>query len=164
MSEDNKELDKKIDKELQTNELIEEIYKNCVNKSLRLIICKPIKGLEFLENLDINDEFYYVKFEKDDPPVIEPYNPKYHLLEYNTESASFFGKKDFNLEFSYYKSRSDYPYDNISQIQDYYDKVQELKQTIENLENNNKFKDVELMCPQCRMIGNDTYIIGFNEA
>jgi len=36
--------------------------------------------------------------------------------------------------------------------------------TIENLENNNKFKDVELMCPQCRLIEDDTYIIGFNEA
>ena len=59
--------------------------------------------------------------------------------------------KDFNLEFSFISFRSDYPYNNISQVQDYYDKVQELKQTIENLENNNKFKDVELMCPQCRI-------------
>ena len=72
---------------------MKKFIRNCVNKSLRLIISKPIKGLEFLENLDFYDEFYYDKFEKDNPPVIEPYNPKYHLLEYNTKSASFFGKR-----------------------------------------------------------------------
>ena len=71
---------------------------------------------------------------------------------------------DSNLEFEHYSFRSDYPYENISEIKEYYANILELEQTIENLKKNIRFKDVELMCPQCRMIGNDTYIIGFNEA
>ena len=57
-------LDKKIIKEIERNELIKLIYENCNNKNMNLIICKKIKGFEFLEEIEEdyitdNFEFFY---------------------------------------------------------------------------------------------------------
>ena len=161
-------LDKKIIKEIERNELIKLIYENCNNKNMNLIICKKIKGFEFLEEIEEdyitdNFEFFYKNNLQKDYPLIYPYYPSYNNEVSNIKSSTYYGKKDFHLELSFIEFLGDKPKENIKRIENKYDKIIRLKKTIKNLQSCDKFKDIELMCPNPRIRGDETYIIGFNE-
>lgn len=161
-------LDKKITKEIERNELIKEIYENCDIKNMNLIICKKIKGFEFLEEIEEdyiegNFEFFYKNNLQEDYPLIYPFYPSYNNEVSNIKSSTYYGKKDFHLELSFIEFLGDKPKENIERIENKYYKIIRLKKTIKNLQSCDKFKDIELMCPNPRIRGEETYIIGFNE-
>ena len=154
-------LDKKIIKEIERNELIKLIYENCNNKNMNLIICKKIKGFEFLEEIEEdyitdNFEFFYKNNLQKDYPLIYPYYPSYNNEVSNIKSSTYYGKKDFHLELSFIEFLGDKPKENIKRIENKYDKIIRLKKTIKNLQSCDKFKDIELMCPNPRIRGDET--------
>ena len=163
-------IDKKVKAIINTNDIINNIYENCEDKNLSLVICKIINELEFLKEFDdnymINNyEYEYVKYidEDENPPSIYPYNPNYNQDKANVESNSYYGKKDFHLILSIYEWIGEYPNENIDEITQKYDKITKFIKTMSNLKNNSKFKDVEMMCPNPRMTDGQKFIIGFNQ-
>ena len=97
-----------------------------------------------------------------------------HYIEYNPDfnkkhedSASHYGEKDYHIVYSNYNNcLCDYPDSMISDIEESYEAIKDIKKTMENLEKSGKFKDIELMSPCARSLDGDNivFIIGFNDA
>jgi hypothetical protein len=89
--------------------------------------------------------------------------------EYNsiTTSASYFDVKDFHIIYNTFNCYlSDFSYTMIDSMESTLDGVKQLNNLMEELNNNPKYEDVDMMSPKARSTDSDNYcfIVGFNLA
>ena len=140
-------------KKLSDLEFVKNIDSLCKVSSYSFYMCKKRDNLK-----DYNEE------DEESDISIYYYDPNFHL-NYE-DSASYYGKKDYHIVYSNYSyTLNDYPDNMISDIEDNYEVVQNLRKTMENLAKSGKFKDIDLMSPRARSLDSDNlvFIIGFND-
>jgi len=146
---------------------VTDILKLCTLK-LDLTICKITDDdqlTELIKNFDEDElEDGDVEFDNGDGTntYIYPLFNKKHK-----QSQSYYGPKDYHLTYSCFDSQIyDDPDTQILNIECLYETIQQIKQTVTNLKDSPKYKNVALMSPHARSLDSDNivFIIGFDAA
>jgi len=141
-------------KKLRELDFVKDIDSLCELDKYTLNICKE---------RDDESGFCVYNYDESDFCVYD-YNPNFN--KEHEKSASYYGEKDYHLVYSNYSyCLCDYLDSMISNIENNYKVIQNIRKTMENLAKSGKFKDIELMSPHARSLDSDNlvFIIGFND-